>query len=366
MRICCVISSMELGGAQRVMASLTGAWVARGDEVTIVTLSGTGSDFFVPDSRIHRVALELHALSKNVWEGLVRNLARIRALRGAIGDARPDVVLSFIDATNLLTIAATRGVGTRVVVAERTQPGAHRIGWARDRVRWAAYGLADAVVVQTRAAAAWLEKHTMARGVRVIPNAVAPMRTSSGSPGVRDRSVIAVGRLSREKGFDLLLAAWASVAPLRPGWKLRVIGEGPERARLEEMARQPGLAGSVEMPGTSVDVGGELRRSSVFVLPSRYEGFPNVLLEALAAGCLCVVSDCPSGPREILERVNTGTLVPAGDIALLAAAILGATGNDPGEAVREAQAARVCDAYAPEQILAAWDEVLGKVARRQG
>ncbi len=358
MRICCVISTLGLGGAQRVLVSLCAAWVARGDQVTIVTLSRAQDDYFAIDLRIRRIELGLFAESHGLLDTVVSTGRRLRAIRRAVREVAPDVVLSFLDTTNVLTLMATWGLSVPVVVAERTYPGAHALGRVRGTLRWLAYGWAQLVVAQTGDTAEWLARHTRAVRISVIPNSLAPAFRSVPATTARAKRVLAAGRLSRQKGFDLLLRAWAAVGAPRDGWTLRVVGEGPERTALLDQARQLGIAGSVELPGASPDMATEYASSAAFVLSSRFEGFPNALVEALASGCDCVAFDCRTGPREIFDRVGAGTLVAPGDVAGMARALEATLASPATEPERIALAARTRDRFRFEAGFTAWDDAL--------
>jgi glycosyltransferase involved in cell wall biosynthesis len=130
-----------------------------------------------------------------------------------------------------------------------------------------------------------------------------------------------MGRLVHQKGFDTLIAAFGTIAERWPDWSLTIVGEGPERGALERMARDAGCAGRVHFAGRVNDPRPVLSTASVFVLPSRFEGFPNALVEAMASGCAVVATDCPSGPAEIVEDGHDGILVPVDRSDRLAAAL---------------------------------------------
>jgi glycosyltransferase involved in cell wall biosynthesis len=168
------------------------------------------------------------------------------------------------------------------------------------------------------------------RDIRVIPNPVDLRRIAAaaaepvtetdwfepGAPPV----VLGVGRLHPQKDFDKLLKAFALVRrDVRA--RLLVLGDGPARQQLETLARDRGLDDDASFPGFARNPYKYLARAAVFVLPSRFEGLPTVLIEALACGCPVVSTDCPHGPREILEDGRWGRLVPVGDVDAMAAAI---------------------------------------------
>src|SRR5207245_8477381 len=118
--------------------------------------------------------------------------------------------------------------------------------------------------------------------------------------------VLAMGRLVPQKGFDWLLDAWARVRTDRPDWRLVIAGEGPDRAELASRARRLGVEASVEFPGFDREPYRRMAGAEVFVLSSRYEGFPLVLVEAMGCALPVVAMDCPSGPREIVREGADG------------------------------------------------------------
>ncbi len=127
------------------------------------------------------------------------------------------------------------------------------------------------------------------------------------------KCLLAVGRLSKEKGFGGLIKIFSKLAFKYQDWILRIVGEGPDRGVLESMISQLGLVGRVELPGRSTHIEHEFFMAEAFVLTSEFEGFPNVLLEAMAIGLPCVTVDCPSGPREISDQGRAALLVGAGN-----------------------------------------------------
>ena len=156
--------------------------------------------------------------------------------------------------------------------------------------------------------------------VVAIPNAVPDGPHGPGDPGAH--KLIAAGRFARQKGFDLLLEAFATVAIKYPDLTLDIFGRGPQRAsRLSSLSSTSGLGERVRINAPTDRLGERMRDASVFVLSSRYEGFPLVLLEAMAAGLAVVSFDCPTGPAEILTDGTSGLLVPAEDVQALAATL---------------------------------------------
>jgi len=352
------------------MSVLANAWVARGTSVTLITLSDSASDFYRIDPRIHRIALCVSASSHNALTGAARNVRRIRTLRAAIRAETPDAVLSFMTATNVLSILACRSLRIPCIVSERVSPPnpAIRGPWALG-FRYA-YPRAHAIVAQTDRAATWLRSRFPAVPIHVIANPVVLEHSSNGEgnfthivkSAAEGQFIAAMGRLTSQKGFDLLLRAFASLAVARSGWSLTIIGDGPERANLERQIEALGLARRVRLVGLLRNPHQVLRRAAAFVLPSRYEGMPTALLEAMACGLPCVSYDCPTGPREIIQDGINGLLVPPGDVVELAQALGRVMDNDDLRRRLGGQAANVVRDFAVDRIIAQWDKLVRNLA----
>jgi glycosyltransferase involved in cell wall biosynthesis len=238
--------------------------------------------------------------------------------------AAPHVVLSFMTRTNVLVLLACTGLPVRVVVSERVDPASHRETLLWQGLRSLLYQRADAIVVQTERIATWFRRRLWRRDrIVVIPNPVVPgEHTSAPSEPPPQPFILGAGRLVRQKGFDILIRAFGVVAPEAPQLRLVIAGEGPEEKQLRDLAAGLGLGSRVTFLGNVRDLSALMRYAVAFVLSSRYEGFPNVLLEALACGLPTVAADCPEGPREILADGQYGLLVPCNDATALAAAIV--------------------------------------------
>ncbi|WP_310569302.1 glycosyltransferase family 4 protein [Gemmatimonas sp.] len=364
MRIGCVIASLGSGGAERVMLSLCTAWAARGDTVTLFTFDDGSQDFHAVPVGVTRVALDIAGVSSSSLGAIRANVARLRTLRRALRSVALDVIVSFTDRTNVSTLLAARGLGIPVVISERIDPRRHDIGTAWSMLRRRTYRGATALVVQTERVRSWAETHVSASRVHVIGNPLREVAAPPVAAGDRAATIAAVGRLVPQKGFDTLLRAFALVHRTHPAWRLVISGEGPLRASLEAQVRELGLDAVVTLPGRTSTVDAVLAGSAVFVLSSRYEGFPNVLLEAMACGCACVATDCDSGPSDLLEHDALGLLVPVDDAAALADAITRVLDNPVFRSQLGESARASTQRFAPARMLQAWDDVFVASRRR--
>jgi glycosyltransferase involved in cell wall biosynthesis len=194
-----------------------------------------------------------------------------------------------------------------------------------------------------------------------IPNAVP--QPHGPQPTLTKPVVLAAGRLTPQKGFDRLVDAFAAVAREHSGWMLHICGRGPQRDALQRRIVERDLADRVILMGPIADLAEQMTKASLFVLSSRYEGLPMVMLEAMRKGLPVVSFDCPTGPGEVIEHGVDGILVPEGDVAGLAAAMLELV-EDEGERRRLGAAAALKGAaYSPEAVGPRWEDLIAWLTR---
>jgi glycosyltransferase involved in cell wall biosynthesis len=211
----------------------------------------------------------------------------------------------------------------------------------------------------------WARGFVRDNAIHVIPNPVKAMN-GSGYPSSRQDSghtVVAMGRLGKEKRFDLLLRAFYQCAKRHDDWSLIILGEGEERRSLETLAVELGLQGRTSLPGLVQDPARFLQAADLFVMSSRYEGFPNALLEAMACGLAVISTDCASGPREIIRDGVNGLLVPSNDLEALASSMNRLMANREERQRLGARAAEVTERFSIEKIMNMWNDLLHLTCR---
>jgi glycosyltransferase involved in cell wall biosynthesis len=359
-RVSLVLPSLVGGGAERTAAELANYWVEQGRRVGLITIDTAATGNYPLDPRVSVRGLGLMRVSRSLVSALWNNSLRVRRLRQAIRESDSRQVVSFTDVTNVTTLLACTDLGVPVIACERTEPRRHQIGNVWSRLRKRTYGRARAIVVQTQAVKKWALAQGWGVPVYAIPNAAPWIPAESlAATDVPRPAVVALGRLSREKGMDLLIEAFALAAARHPQWWLRIYGEGVEREALESQAVRLGISSRVELAGWTRHPERDLRAADIFALPSRYEGFPNALLEAMSVGLACVSFDCDSGPREIVRDATDGLLVPPADAPALAAA-LDRLMSDAELRRRLGENARsVVDRFSRARFHRRWDAVLG-------
>ena len=281
-------------------------------------------------------------------------------LRKVLQNIRPDVLLSFLTKNNLLAGIAGVGLDHAWAACERNNPERQQTHPLWNRLLRHAYQRSDAIVCQTQAVKRCFPVFLRDRLV-VIHNPVSPPKFA---PGAGAKRISGVGRLDRQKGFDVLIKAFAQVAPRHADWHLDIWGSGAAEAELEALIARKGLTDRVSLRGTSEEPGGWIAQTGLFVLSSRYEGFPNVLGEAMAAGLPIISTRCDFGPEEMLHNEVSGLLVPVDQVGQLAGAMERLISH-PDLRARLAEGAReAADAYAPGAILPQWDQLVDRLALR--
>lgn len=351
MQIAFVTAGFGAGGAEKIVNLIARHRASMGDTVLVIGLNaGSESSFFPYPPTVRLVGAARGGRATDGLAGLGR---RMFAARRDIAAFRPDVIVSFLTKINVLARIASAGFGAPLIVSERNNFEAQPMHPAWSLASRLALRSATRIVMQTEAARSRLAPTARAKAV-VIPNPVtlAPGLVAHPGPGNR---LVAAGRLVEQKGFDLLIRAFAMAAREIPEARLTIFGEGPLRGTLETLARSLDVAGRVSLPGISRSPSDWISAGDAFVLSSRYEGFPNVLLEALAARLPVVAVDCPWGPSEIIEHDRNGLLVHPGSVDALADAIRRIL-TDPALRVRLSAGAATTDArFGEASVLAAWD-----------
>jgi GalNAc-alpha-(1->4)-GalNAc-alpha-(1->3)-diNAcBac-PP-undecaprenol alpha-1,4-N-acetyl-D-galactosaminyltransferase len=359
-RLTLVVPSLELGGAEHVVAQMANHWAALGDQVTVITLSSAAGDTYSLRTEVTRIALNAMHESRGAIEAVSHNLARIRLLRAAIARSAPETVISFTNRMNVLTVLACRPLGVDIVISERIDPSRYAIGRAWSWLRRRVYPSARALVVQTDRVRLQMLGIMRGRPIYVIPNAVFTAATTSSVTRDSDgaRWIVGVGRLTSQKGFDLLIEAFSQIAERHPDWSLKILGQGPARETLEQLIAAKKLVGRVILAGWKKDPAADLRQGELFVLSSRFEGFPNALLEAMACGLAAISFDCESGPAEIIRDGVDGLLIPSEDTVALAAAMERLITDEPLRRRLGSEALRVGERFGVEQYFQRWEAVL--------
>ena len=317
MKVVALINSLNSGGAERVVSTLTREW-ARRHQVIIALFDTSRLAYDYGGVVVDLGTPSRPSALQKLWNGVLRSMRIARVLRRE----RPDRIVSFMESANFPAIVASAmtGVLDRLCVSVHCNPISIP-GLTRLLIPLV-YRFAARVVAPSDGVREALRKMGLpARKLLVIPNPIANRQPSGTSAETGDsrRYILGVGRLEPVKGFDRLLQVFSKME--RSDMELVILGDGTQRDRLLALSRELGITSRLHLPGVVSDVDIWYQHADCFVLTSHSEGFANVLVEAMANGCPVVSFDCAYGPSEILEGGRIGMLVSQDDIAGLSNAI---------------------------------------------
>lgn len=381
MHIILIISSLNSGGAERVLSDLANHLITKQFQITIVIFAAPQTPIFYklsPQINIIQINQLQNLNNKNsfiFWYNkfnflfylirLKNILKRIIALRRTIRYLTPDLIISFVDITNITTIIATLGLKIPLIVSERTNPFYHQIPSLYQKLRKWLYLRANYIVMQTDAAALYFKDilpisntttHANTKLI-VIPNMVSKPACIKQAVPQNVKHIVSVGRLCPFKGFDTLICAFAKIINYFPNLTLTIYGEGDERSNLENLITDLNLQRKVFLPGVSQQISEMLFYSDLFVFPSHYEGFPNALAEAMAVGLPVIASDCSGNTDLVVDRVN-GCLFPIGNVDVLVTVMQELIGNVDLRSKLSLAARKIVEQFSEDRIYAKWQEII--------
>lgn len=357
-----VLPGLGAGGSEHIVSLLCNHFAALGWAVRLIVFEDEATPaYYSHHPAVRIVRLGLKSRRRPTPAAAMTMFKRRQRLQAALEEAAPDLVISFLTRTNILSVLSARRIGVPVIVSERNNPELQTVGSVWSRLRQWTYPRSAGLVTMTQGAMDHFARTMAVRGW-VIPNPAPPPATAM--PRISDgRTIGAVGRLVPQKGFDRLIDAFARVATDIPEWRLVIWGEGPDRAALEAQRDRLGLSGRVTLPGITRQPGEWIAQSDMFVLSSRFEGWGIVVGEAMAGGLPVISFDCPWGPAEMIEQGRSGVLVPNGDVPALGDA-MAALCRDPDrrQALSNAAKARMT-LFDMDHILASWRSVIFEVLK---
>jgi glycosyltransferase involved in cell wall biosynthesis len=377
-----VLDAFPMGGTNRTVFNVA-EHLSRHHRVEIVSLFRTGDQPFFAVPRGVRVRV-LHDARPGArpHHPLARLLNRLPSALLHPDDIPYDSYSLLSDLKLLRCVRSMRGgilISTRaglnafvarfaprsvLTIGQEHRNILHHKPELRDELR-RTYGRLDAVAVLTQADRRDYEPLlARSRATLVdIPNALPPL---DGKPQIeRDPVVIAAGRLVRDKGFDLLIDAFAQIADQQPAWQLHIYGDGVSRRTLQRRIADRGLEGRAVLKGATPALGEAMARASIYALSSRSEGFGMVMVEAMSKGTAVVSFDCPRGPAEILRNGRDGVLVPAEDVEALAAALDELMSDDARRARLAAAALERSREYELPKVARQWHQLFGALDARR-
>lgn len=356
------IQSMIGGGAERVMSILINTYANEGVEVCLATNTSLPFAYEI-DSRVHIIDMYKSDIpvTRSPFNKIKRHLWKYCNIRTIAKEVAPDVVISFVTALNNDVILALLGTHIPVIVSEHTNVK-RSIPSKTKVLRRLLYPFANAITVLTRHDyKIWRSKY---RNVVYMPNpcdkseSIVPFEE-------RNKTVLAVGRVNiwHIKGFDILLKSWGIICEKHKDWQLQIAGTTDEKslAVLEQIASDS-CCTNYSFLGFRRDIKELMAKSSVFVLSSRTEGLPMVLIESMGAGCCCVATDCVTGPNEIIRNSVSGLLTEEGNVVDLAEKLDKVISNKQLRESLSKQGPKSIEKYSIKRVMGRWRILLNKIS----
>ena len=305
MKILFTIGSLTSGGAERVLVTLANFWASKGWDITVLIIS-SHDGFYKVDDTVTLISLDKKYVNK---KSSIFNT--VKGIRETIKEVKPDIIISFITIMNILTLIANIGLKIPIIISERNYfDQLKKMHWRLLRTLF--YRRADGMVVLSQYD---YNKYTYVKNKEIIFNPLNKKNMLDVQFKDKEKLIIAVGDLIDQKGFDMLISSLSTVE--LSDWKVMIIGEGKDRDSLTALIKEHQLEDKISLIGRKNNIFDYYKKASIFVLSSRYEGFPNVLAEAMSHGCACVAFDCKTGPSDMIENGKNGLLVEANNISKL-------------------------------------------------
>lgn len=353
MRLLFFISSLNGGGAERVMANLCNELAGSKDEIHLATYIKTPFAYTL-NSTI--VVHDLYPSGKGGSNPIQNRIKILRRVKKISNEVRPDIIISFMHQMNAFVLVATVGMKIPVIASEHTTFDKHHT-FPEYIMRFWINRLAKKITILTQYDYDFLGASLPAKVV--IPNPLSFPIYKEHTP--RKNNILAVGSLDRWKikGFDNLIGVWGAIAQHYPDWTLDIAGTGSKSSidYLSDLCKKNNVRDRVNFIGFQPNIDRIMREASIFTLSSRFEGFGMVLAEAMSQGCACISFDCISGPREIIVHGQSGILVENQNLKELEKAIVTLINNKTLRLELSAKAVKDVEKFLPEKITEQWREV---------
>lgn len=352
------INAIHDGGAERVMINLTKYFSEVGYDTILVTSFRDKWEYTVPE-HVKRLSLENAEIKQARWK---RNLSRICKLRKLCKKEKPDLLISFMAEPNVRALIATIGLPVKNLVSVRNDPEKEYGGTIGHLVGKLLLPLADGCVFQTEEAKKWFPQK-LQRKSQIIYNSVKEdFYHVQRKP--HKREIVTCGRLEKQKNHALLIQAFANVVKKYPDAILKIYGEGSLKEMLQNKINELDLQGKAFLMGATNHVEKILETADLFVLSSDFEGMPNALMEAMAAGVPCIATDCPcGGPRELFGRSLSKQLVDVDNVESMTNCIEKTICKENTINIRiiENQLKNRANHFSPDRVNESWESYINKL-----
>ncbi len=308
-----VIYSLNSGGAERVVSTLANG-LADKHNITIITLINDKPFYFIND-RVNIVACKSSSKkSISFLASLKTNYQLYLSIKKISISHSINLLIGFMTTTNILTILVAKSLNIPVIISERIYPSFAKLSNFWRVMRRLTYPKANMLVVQTEPIMQYFKSFLPTEKLQILANPISSKHSEvrNNLQVQKENIILNVGRLTYQKGQDLAIKAFAQINPAN--WKLHLVGDGPKKNEYSNLISELGMNDKIELVGPNNQISQYYLKAQIFIFPSRYEGFPNALTEAMYMGLPSISSDCPTGPSELIKNGNNGFLIPVDNI----------------------------------------------------
>ena len=304
-----LIYSLNSGGAERVVSTLSNG-LCNNFNVTIITLINN-KPFYQLKSNIKIISCQDKRIKSNnkLINSLLTNFQLYKNIKKICKNQSIDIIIGFMTESNVLAILTAKSINIPVIVSERNYPPCASLSKFWKAMRRITYPKTSILVVQTKPIFNFFNNYMNGEKIKILPNPISNthIETKNNHNPSKENIILNVGSLTTQKGQEIAIKAFSKINP--PNWQLHLVGEGPKRKEYASLIKELGMENKISS---------YYLRARIFVFPSRFEGFPNALTEAMYMGLPSISTDCPTGPSELIEDGVNGFLTPIDDISIFA------------------------------------------------
>ena len=365
MKIMFIVGALSRGGAEKVVSILSSECAEKGHDVSLVLLNNVEKTYTISD--------KIKILQIDADDKKLREIIRMKTLRGFIRQVKPDVIVPFLPSVSLYTLIAGAGIRKNVIMSERADPNINirspKLS-KKEKIfhilmrQMELFSLADHMVFQTPDAQAFYSKKLQKKST-VIPNPLDASALPERFEGKRDKRIVAAGRFSDEKNFPMLIRAFARFREDFPDYILELCGEGALKGEFDALCSKLNIQENILMPGFVSDLADRMVNAAMYVSTSNHEGISNSMLEALGMGVPTIVTDCPIGGAKMFVKTDeNGILIKMNDEdALVEAMIKIASDEGYAESISK-NAVKIREELNAKKITEKWIEIFEKFISR--
>ena len=358
-----LIYSLKSGGAERVVSTLSNG-LCIDYNITVITIIDT-KPFYELNKNVNVIpCVNTTNIKKSFINSLKSNYGLYKKIKDICKDESIDILIGFMTSSNVLAILAARRSKIPVIISERNHPSFSGLSKFWKIMRRITYPKANILVVQTKPILDFFSSYVKKENLKILANPIAKDHVDAKNTVIveKENIILNVGSLNYQKGQDIAIKAFARINPV--DWQLHLVGEGPKKEEYKNLIKELRMENKILLIGRDNKISKYYLRSRVFIFPSRFEGFPNALTEAMYMGLPCISSDCPTGPSELIEEGQNGFLSPIDNVKMFADKLNILINDSSLRQELGINASKSVTQYEEKNITKIWKELISKTIQK--